>query len=82
MVFVGIDIQNDKPTKWLIENSWGDEKGSKGYWTLYDTWFDTNVYGIIVKKKFVPKDILKIYEQPPIVLPPWDPMFSFVQQTN
>jgi len=79
MVFVGIDVQNDKPTKWLVENSWGDEKGSEGLWTLYDTWFDTNVYSIIVKKKYVPKEILKIYEQPPIVLPPWDPTYSFVQ---
>ena len=79
MVFVGVDVQNDKPLKWLVENSWGTEKGSKGYWTLYDTWFDTNVYSIIVKKKYVPEEILKIYEQPSIVLPPWDPMFSFTQ---
>lgn len=79
MVFLGVDVQNDKPVKWLIENSWGDDKGSKGYWTLYDTWFDANVYSIIVKKEYVPKEILKVYEQPPIILPPWDPMFAFVR---
>jgi len=82
MVFVGVDVQNDKPIKWLVENSWGDEKGSKGLWTLYDTWFDTNVYSIIVKKRYVPTEILEIYEQPPIVLPPWDPAYSFVQQAD
>ena len=76
MVFVGVDVENNRPVKWLVENSWGTKKGSGGYWTLYDTWFDNYVYNVIVKKKYVPKDILKIYEQKPIVLPPWDPMFS------
>jgi bleomycin hydrolase len=79
MAFIGVDIQNDKPVKWLVENSWGKEKGSEGRWTLYDTWFDMNVYSIIVKKKYVPEEVLKILEQPPVVLPPWDPMFAFVQ---
>lgn len=79
MVFIGLDMKNDKPAKWLVENSWGDEKGSKGLWTLYDSWFDTNVYSIIVKKKYVPQEILDIYKQPPIKLPPWDPIYSFVQ---
>jgi len=79
MVFIGVDMQKDKPAKWLVENSWGDDKGSKGLWTLYDSWFDANVYSIIVKKKYVPKEILDIYEQPAIKLPPWDPAYSFVQ---
>ena len=79
MVFIGVDMQKDKPAKWLVENSWGDDKGSKGLWTIYDSWFDTNVYSIIVKKKYVPEEILNIYKQPPIKLPPWDPIYSFVQ---
>ncbi|MDT8302382.1 MAG: C1 family peptidase, partial [Sedimentisphaerales bacterium] len=79
MVFIGIDMQKEKPAKWLVENSWGDDKGSKGLWTIYDSWFDTNVYSIIVKKKYVPKEILDIYKQPAITLPPWDPAYSFVQ---
>ncbi|MCP4256155.1 MAG: C1 family peptidase [Planctomycetes bacterium] len=79
MVFIGVDMQKDKPAKWLVENSWGDDKGSKGFWTIYDSWFDTNVYSIIVKKKYVPKEILDIYKKPAIKLPPWDPIYSFVQ---
>jgi len=79
MVLIGVDMQKDKPAKWLVENSWGDDKGSKGLWTLYDSWFDANVYSIIVKKKYVPKEILDIYKQPAIKLPPWDPAYSFVQ---
>ena len=79
MVFIGVDMRKDEPTKWLVENSWGDDKGSKGLWTLYDSWFDTYVYSIIVKKKYVPKEILDIYEQTATKLPPWDPAYSFVQ---
>lgn len=79
MAFVGVDVRNGKPVKWLVENSWGKDNGSDGYWTLYDKWFDIHVYNVIVKKKYVPEKVLKIYEQPPIILPPWDPMLSMVK---
>jgi bleomycin hydrolase len=79
MVFIGVDMRNDEPVKWLVENSWGQDKGSKGLWTLYDSWFDTNVYSIIVKKEYVPEDVLKIFDQPAVKRPVWDPMYAFVQ---
>ncbi len=74
MVFTGVDVQDGKPIKWLVENSWGDEKGSKGYWACYDEWFNIHVYNIIVKKKYVSEEILKIFEKPAKILEPWDPM--------
>jgi len=79
MAFVGVDVRNGKPVKWLVENSWGKDDGSDGYWTLYDKWFDIHVYNIIVKKKYVPEKVLKIYEQPAEILPPWDPMLQMVR---
>jgi bleomycin hydrolase len=74
MTLVGVDLKEGKPIKWRVENSWGSSKGSKGYWTMYDNWFDLHVYNIIVNKKYVPKRILKIRDEPAIELPPWDPM--------
>ena len=74
MVFVGVDTLEGKPTKWLVENSWGDKKGDKGYWTMYDKWFDEYVYKVIINKKYLPKQVLDILKTEPIVLPPWDPM--------
>ena len=71
---IGVDLQAGKPIKWLVENSWGDEEGSEGLWTMYDDWFDLHVYNIIVKKKYVPQDIQEIARQRPVILPPWDPM--------
>ena len=79
MVFVGVDVRDDRPVKWLVENSWGKDKGSDGQWTLYDTWFDTNVYSVMVKKKYVPDEVLKIFEQPAEKRPAWDPAWAFVQ---
>ena len=74
MVFIGVDVKDGKPVKWLVENSWGKEKGDGGLWTMYDSWFDEHVYGIIVKKAYVPNDILQILKQDSIELPPWHPM--------
>jgi len=74
MTLVGVDLKDGKPTKWRVENSWGTARGSNGYWTMYDNWFDLHVYNIIVHKKYVPKEILKIRDTPAILLPPWDPM--------
>ncbi len=76
MVFTGVDVVDGRPMKWKVENSWGDERGSEGYWTLYDKWFDMHIYNIIAKKEFVPAEVLKIYEKPVVELPVWDPMLD------
>jgi bleomycin hydrolase len=74
MALMGVDLDQDgQPRKWLVENSWGDGKGNKGRWTLYDKWFDEHVYTLVVHKRHVPADILKRFEEDPIVLPAWHP---------
>ena len=80
MALIGVDLKDNQPAKWLVENSWGTENGSGGYWTMYDTWFDNNLFNIIVKKKYVPVELLKIFEQPPTTVPPWDPMFEMIRK--
>ncbi|MEN6427186.1 MAG: C1 family peptidase [Phycisphaerales bacterium] len=75
MVFVGVDLQDGKPVKWLVENSWGSDRGKGGLWTMYDDWFEDNVYKIIVHRDYVPEEILQILEQPAEKLPVWDPMW-------
>ncbi|MBC8514889.1 C1 family peptidase [bacterium] len=74
MVFTGVDLRDGKPQKWMVENSWGDKVGSKGYFIMTDAWFDEYNYEIVVSKRFVDKAILDIFDQDPIVLAPWDPM--------
>jgi bleomycin hydrolase len=74
MVFVGVDTLDGEPVKWLVENSWGDERGDKGYWTMYDEWFDEYVYKVIIHKEHLPHQILDVMKTEPVILPPWDPM--------
>ena len=75
MVLVGVDIRDEKPTKWLIENSWGSDKGQSGLWTMYDNWFDEYVFNLVVHKKYLPKAVLDILAKPATKLPAWDPMW-------
>ncbi len=74
MVFTGVDLVNGKPRKWKVENSWGDKVGKKGFFIMSDEWFTEHVYDLIVPKKYLTEKQLKLYEQDPIVLPPWHPM--------
>lgn len=74
MVLTGVDLVNDLPTKWKVENSWGDSVGKKGYFVMSDSWMDQYCYQVVVNKKYLPKKLQKAQEQEPIVLKPWDPM--------
>ena len=73
MVLMGVDLVDGNPKKWLVENSWGTDRGNKGTWTLYDKWFDKHVYTVTVHKSLVPEAILKVFEQEPEKLPTWYP---------
>ena len=74
MALVGMDLDADgNPRKWLVENSWGDEKGDKGLWTLHNDWFDEHVYTIIAHRSHVPASVLKCFDEEPTVLPSWYP---------
>ena len=75
MVFTGVDVAGGKARKWLVENSWSDKQGKKGYFTMTDEWFDNYVQVIVVHKKYISKDILAVFSATPEHLPPWDPMF-------
>jgi bleomycin hydrolase len=81
MVFTGVDIKNDKPVKWLVEDSHGKERGHEGHWTMYDDWFNEYLYVVIINKKYLPGKVKHILEQEPVHLPPWDPMISILKNT-
>ncbi len=74
MVITGVDLVEGKPTRWKIENSWGEDNGIKGYYTMSDVWFDRFVYQAVLLKKYLSEEERKATEAEPIHLDPWDPM--------
>lgn len=77
MALVGVNILSDGSIdKWLLENSWGPSKGHKGYLTMTDRWFDEFMFRLVINKKYIDAKTLKVLDQKPILLPPWDPMFA------
>ncbi|XP_012286411.1 bleomycin hydrolase isoform X2 [Orussus abietinus] len=80
MVFTGVSIDDDeKIKKFRVENSWGEERGEKGYHILTAEWFAEFVFEVVVDKKFVPPEVLAVFDMKPIVLPAWDPMGMLAQ---
>ncbi|MEE9441080.1 MAG: C1 family peptidase [candidate division Zixibacteria bacterium] len=82
MAFMGVDTVDNFPSKWLVENSWGSKRGDDGKWYLYDDWFDRYMYGVIIHKRYLSKDLLDISKSKPIMLTPWDPMGEVVRENN
>lgn len=76
MTLIAVDILDGQPVKWMVENSWGPASGYKGCLIMTDEWFDEYMFRLVVEKKYVPEDILKMLDQTPVQLPAWDPMFS------
>lgn len=77
MTLVGVDLDKEgKPVKWLLENSWGASSGWQGHLIMTDEWFDEYMFRLVVETKYVPEKILQLFEEKPVRLPAWDPMFA------
>ena len=75
MVITGVNLDEEgKPTRWKIQNSWGDEHGEKGYYLMSASWFDTFVYQAVILKKYLTQAQQEALEKEPVHLNPWDPM--------
>ena len=76
LIAVDIDKESGKPSKWMVENSWGPAAGYKGCLIMTDEWFDGYMFRVVAERKYVPQDVLDMFNSEPIRLPAWDPMFA------
>lgn len=77
MTLMAVDLNKDgKAVKWMVENSWGAGNGYQGHLIMTDEWFDEYMFRLVVETKYVPAKVMKLFEQKPIRLPAWDPMFA------
>ena len=76
MTLMAVDLdEKGNPIKWKVENSWGATSGHNGYLIMTNEWFNEYMFRVVVNKKYMPKKLMKLMEQKPILLPAWDPMF-------
>ena len=74
MVITGVDLVDGQPTKWKVENSWGDKVATKGYFVMSDSWMEEYCYQVVVNKKYLSDKLRQAQAEAPTVLAPWDPM--------
>ena len=72
MLLTGVNLRDGTPTQWKIQNSWGEEKGRKGYFTMSDAWFDRYVFTASIHRRYLTQRQNELLEQAPVVLPPWN----------
>ena len=78
MTLIAVDLDAEgNAKKWMVENSWGPQSGWKGNLIMTDEWFEEYMFRVVVNRKYIPAETLKLLEQKPIMLPSWDPMFSY-----
>ena len=77
MTLRAVDLDADgKAKKWKVENSWGASYGQAGCLIMSDRWFREYMFRLVVDKKYVPQDMLRQYEQKPVMVMPEDPLFG------
>ena len=75
MLFTGVDIDEEgNARRFRVENSWGEEPGEKGFFTMDAAWFDANVFEVAVHVDDLPADLRAVVTEEPLHLPAWDPM--------
>ncbi len=79
MVITAVNLEDGKPNRWKIENSWGDQAGNKGYFLSSDTWFDRYVYQAVIHIDYLSDQQKAVWKEEPKILKPWDPMGSLAK---
>ncbi|MBP3548428.1 MAG: C1 family peptidase [Alistipes sp.] len=78
MTLIAVDLDAEgNPKKWMVENSWGPAAGWQGNLIMTDEWFEEYMFRVVVDKKYIPAETLKLLDQKPVMLPSWDPMFAY-----
>jgi len=76
MTLMAVDLDAEGcPQRWMVENSWGPGANG-GHLIITDPWMDEYMFRLVVNRKYVPEETLKILKQKPTLLPAWDPMFA------
>lgn len=73
MNITGFKEKDGEVSQWKVENSWGDENGKKGIFSMTDSWFDEYTYELIIEKKYVEDKYLEGFDKDYIEYDKFDP---------
>lgn len=68
MTITGVHIENEKPLRWKVEDSYGDKEKFNGYYIMNDNYFDEYVFTVIIHKKYLSQKQLELYNQKDYIL--------------
>lgn len=64
MCFQGVELnEHGAPVAWRVENSWGDKSCKDGYLVVSADWFHHYGGEIVVRREFVPHELLELYDR-------------------
>lgn len=66
MAFVGVNVIDEKPERWKIEDSYGTKEKVDGYYIMNDNYFGEFVFNVIIDKRFLTEEQLELLKQTPI----------------
>lgn len=67
MTITGVQIEDELPKRWKVEDSYGDKEKVNGYYIMNDNYFDKYVFTVIINKKYLSKKQLELYNQKGII---------------
>lgn len=79
MNLTGFDKIEKEVKFWKIENSWGEDDGKDGYFSMTDKWFEENTFEVIIDKKYLPKKVLNSFNKEKIYYDEFDPMYKLLR---
>ena len=87
MTLVGVNLDHkDKTTTWQVENSWGfydnETPGLDGFLCMSDSWFNEYLGQVVIHKKFLSRNILKLLDQEAIQIEPWESLAPALKVKN
>jgi len=66
MTFTGVNIINDLPQRWKVEDSYGDKEKVNGYYIMNDNFFNEFVLSVVIDRKYLTDEQLELLKQEPI----------------
>lgn len=73
MAFKGFSCdKHGNVVRWLVENSYGEETGQQGCFSMSDEWFELFVYEAVIHKRFLDHAKISYCEKESVILRPWD----------